>query len=271
MDDIPVVEAELRGECSPKHTFSVPAVECKNSGIYVPRYYWHQRDEEIEQIALAEGYELISMADLIDAKAVSHFDGHGSPKAENKGNGDVPYIRVKDIVNWEVYKDPTAKIPRSVYEAMTTKIRRVRDVDGQLNNVDSYPKALCARDLLYVKRGSYRIGSVAFVSPYDTEVLLTREILVLRVASENRFGLTPEYLLYALSHRLVQMQTMNKVLIETTLPNIGDRWKQLRIPIPKDQLVLKSISDRIAGIVASKWNAVEEIAKLREELGNLTT
>jgi len=270
-DDILLIEAELRGDIPPKHTFKVSSKLCVEHGIYVPRYYWQQKEQEIKQIAEDEGYDLVPISDLIKQGVLTHFDGHGSPESENKGNGETPYIRVKDIVNWDVYQDPTAKIPRSVYEAMTTKNVKVTDKDGNTTIISTRNKALYAKDILYVKRGSYRIGSVAMVSPFDTEVLLTREIVVMRVNPDNSYGITPHYMLYAMSHRLVQMQTENKVLIETTLPNIGNRWQQLAIPVPKDKEVLKNISGRIESIIKSKWDAIEQIAAIRKELGSITT
>ena len=67
------------------------------------------------------------------------------------------------------------------------------------------------------------------------------------------------------------MEAFNKVLIETTLPNIADRWKELRLPISRDKNERKRISDKMESVIGSKWNAIEKIEKLKEELGELTT
>lgn len=265
-DDIPLIEKELESDKQSKYTFSVPATECAENGIYVPRFYWQKKEEEIARIAKSQGFKLVSIQELIDSGALSHFDGHGSPESENKGNGEIPYIRVKDIVNWEVYHDPTSKIPEDIYREMTEK----KETDGD-RVIIRRPKELKPKDILYVRRGSYRIGSVAMVSKYDTKALLTREITVLRVADNNDYGLTPHYLLYALSHFITQMQTRNKVLIETTLPNIGDRWKSLQIPIPEDAQRKRRISGRIERIIDSKWAALDGIARLRADLGDIVT
>ena len=120
-------------------------------------------------------------------------------------------------------------------------------------------------------KGGDRIGSVAMVSPLDTEALYTREILVLRVNPDNKYGITPYYLLYLLSHKLTQIQAVNKILIETTLPNIADRWKELELPIDKDKEKINTISQRIENVINNKWKAADEIKKLCNELGNLTT
>nr|AYC64070.1 hypothetical protein [Halimeda micronesica] len=100
-------------------------------------------------------------------------------------------------------------------------------------------------DILFVRRGSYRIGSVAIVSPFDKEVLLTSEITVLRV-NNNNIGLTAFYLLFALSHEITQMQINNKVFIDTTFTNIGDRWKELEIPIFSETAIVKQITKNVA-------------------------
>ncbi|MBP6891306.1 N-6 DNA methylase [Candidatus Parcubacteria bacterium] len=254
-DDIPLVLKEFRQNRFSKYCFKVEQNECSQKGIFVPRYYWQNKVEEIEKLAKDENLELVSINKLIEKKVVTFFDGHGSPPAEYKGMGEYPYIRVKDIVNWELYKDPTAKIPEDIY----------RQKKGT-------KKVLKEKDVVYVRRGSYRIGSVAMVSPYDIEVLLTREILVLRIANENNeYNLTPYYLLYLLSHALTSMQAFNKILIETTLPNIADRWRELRLPISRSEKERKSISDKIKSVIESKWEAIKGIEKLKDELGELTT
>lgn len=212
-------KGKLINKYSRKLTFKIKAETVKEKNILVPRFYWQAKLDRVIEKANKNNIELISIQQLIDEEIIESFDGHGSPKGELKGLGDVPYIRVKDIVNWQSYIDVTSLIPRDEYERIFKK-----------------NKTLKPRDILYVSRGSYRIGSVAMVSPYDTEILLTREIIIIRIKKENnKYGITPEYLLYALSHKYVWEQTENKVFYEPCLPNIADRWKELMIPIFKDK------------------------------------
>lgn len=236
-----------------KYLFWIDFKHVHASKVYVPRYYWQQKEQELEKNAKKEHCSLISIKELIKKGVITHFDGHGSPESENKGKGEIPYIRVKDIVNWEVYKDPTSKIPFEVY-----------------NNMISEKKELQVEDILYVRRGSYRIGSVAMISNNDKEVLLTREILVLRVLP-NDMGITPYYLLYLLSHWITQEQAKNKILIETTLPNIADRWKELKLPIHDDKEKILEVSNKIKSAIDAKWSAVSKINEIVKELGALTT
>lgn len=251
-DDTELVLNEINTEFK-KYCFSTHSQQCNT--IYVPRYYWQNKLKEITAQAKSNNLELIPISVLIEENIITTFDGHGSPPAEYKGRGEVPYIRVKDIVNWEAYKDPTARIPLNIYESKK-----------------GINKDLHKEDILYVRRGSYRIGSVAMVSPYDTKVLLTREILVLRVKDKNnKYNLDPYYLLYLLSHKLTQMQSTNKILIETTLPNIANRWSELLLPISKDEKERKHISKQIKNVINDKWKAVKRLDDLKNKLGDLTT
>lgn len=236
-------------EFKPKYTFGVPAQQVIESDILIPRYYWSSKLDEIEAKALQENIELVPIKDLIDEGILEFFDGNGSPASEFKGTGEYPYIRVKDIVNWQVYKDPTALIPKSEFQRLYRK-----------------DKALKPGDILYVRRGSYRIGSVAMVSPHDLNVILTREILVLRVVKpQNCYNITPEYLLYALSHKYVQEQAENKIFIDTTLPNIANRWQELKIPIYKDTETFDMITEKSRKIVKNQWAVAKEIDDFRRK------
>jgi type I restriction enzyme M protein len=88
---------------------------------------------------------------------------------------------------------------------------------------------------------------------------------------DNEYGLTPYYLLYLLSHKLTHLQAKNKILIETTLPNIAERWKELMLPINRDIKQRELISSKIKEVITSKWEAIEKIEKIKSELGDLIT
>lgn len=253
-DDIPNILLEAENGFD-KYCFTVNSDAVRNKDILVPRYYWENKIVEIEQIAKSKGLHLVPLQKLIDDKIIEFFDGHGSPPAEFKGKGEIPYIRVKDIVNWEIYKDPTSKITTEIY-----------------NKIKGVKKDLHVSDIAYVRRGSYRIGSVAMVSPFDIKALYTREILILRIIKENNeYDINPYYLLYLLSHQLTQLQAANKIFIDTTLPNIADRWKELLLPIDNDRQAIKDISEKIERVMESKWKAIEQIQQICEELGTITT
>ena len=87
----------------------------------------------------------------------------------------------------------------------------------------------------------------------------------------NEYGIDPYYLLYLFSHSYTQEQIYQKVFLETTLPNIGDRWQELALPWATDPDVRRTVSERVRNTVQSKWQALTNIDKLRAEFGNITT
>lgn len=255
-DDTVTIRDELKDPGNPnnKNTFIVKASDIKNE-MYVPRYYWNQKVESLRKDAESQGLEFVQMKTLLDEGILEDFSGHGSPPSRYKGKGTVPYVRVADIVNWAIYKNSTAFVPESIYHA----------VKG--NGVTPQEE-----DVLFVRRGSYRIGTVAMVSPFDKDVLLTREIQVMRVLKpDNKYNIDPYYLLFLLSHDLTQKQLPEKIMIDTTLPNIGRRWEDLYLPIAKDEATRKAIAAKVRNVVQSRWQSQQGISELMDEFGQLVT
>lgn len=255
-DDTEIIRKEIVNITSEsKNTFKIDKKDIKNE-VYVPRYYWKQKEEEIKNLATEHDFKLISIKKLIDDGIIQSFNGHGSPPSEFKGTGEIPYIRVADIINWEIYKNPTALIPEHLY----LKIK------------DSNKLSLQKEDILFVRRGSYRIGSVAMVSEFDTKVLLTNEITTFRIIDkDNGYNLDAYYLMFAMSHRITQKQLYNKIFIDTTLPNIGDRWNELLIPVFNKKERIIEISNKVRTTFNQKWDALKGLSKLKEEFGEITT
>lgn len=198
--------------------------------------------------------KIVLMADIASLVAAGNLAwqhqraGHGSPPAQFKGKGRFPYIRVKDIINWEIYRDPNAMIPRSEFDKLVAK----------------FP--LQFEDVVYVSRGSYRIGDVAIVGPDDENVALTREIQILRVNKDNSVGLSPYYLLYLLSSQAVAQQTKARVFLDTTLPNIAERYLDIKLPWAKDPKKRVEIAARVESALRDKWTAMSNVRMLLSEI-----
>lgn len=253
-DDTAIIRKELDDITNQKnqYVFTVDIRDIKEN-IYVPRYYWEKKIKGLKEDAKKLNLELVSVKELMDNSVFIKFRGHGAPPSEFKGKGEIPYVRAADIVGWELYRNSTAMVPLEVY----------KKVKG--NGVDLKPK-----DIVFVKEGSYRIGSVAMVSPFDTGILLNHHSIVFRVIDDkNKYGINPFYLLYLFSHELTQKQLYNKIMIDTTLPNIGNRWEELLLPIAKNPKEREKITRKIEHAFTKKWEAQEEIAAISEEFGNL--
>ena len=245
-DDISEVCDAIISGTETEHAFEIDASLPLSTDIWVPRYYWPKLNQDIPQ---PQGYEIEwrSLGSFIEAGLVEDSAGHGSPASEEKGLGSYTYARVKDIVNWEIYRDPTSAISKEMMAELTEK------------------NPLKELDIVYVARGSYRIGDVAMVSPSDVETALTREIRRFRVNKDSNGELDPYYLLYLLSTEAVQLQTKARVLLDTTLPNIGDRYLSLVVPWAVDPEVRKSISNKVKHALDAKWTAADDIRNLLEE------
>lgn len=157
-------------------------------------------------------------------------------------------------MNWEMYRNPTSGVSEDVWERFT---RNKPSVD--------------AGDVIYVRRGSYRVGTVAMASPRDAKIVMTRELLTLRVNAGNGYGITPYYLLALLSSQTVQEQTAPLTFIDTTMPNIGDRWRLLRLPLHIDPDERDEMAGVVQRAIQQKWSAQDDIDGLRIAIGEIVT
>lgn len=252
-DDLPTVVQELNDPNykSNAYTFMVPWSQIVESSNWIPAYH----RELVNRPNPPAGQYWVRFGDLVEQKIIEAWDGHGSPSSQEKGKGTIPYIRVKDIVNWEMYRNPIDGVREEEY------IRLTRNKETPQEG-----------DIIFVKRGSYRIGTVAMASARDAKVLLTRELVTFRILKQsNKYGITPHYLLALLSSDAVQSQIPSKVFVDTTLPTIGDRWKDLLLPIHSDKSKIISISKRVKSVIDKKWEAQNMIDTLRLDVGDIVT
>ena len=105
----------------------------------------------------------------------------------------------------------------------------------------------------------------------DGQIVMTRELLTLRVSPDNEIGMTPYYLLALLSSSVVQAQTRPLTFYDTTLPNMGDRWRELLLPLHTDPDEAAKMSDAVEQAIAAKWGAQAAIEDLRRSMGGLVT
>lgn len=228
-DDIPqIIEQLTSGTRESEYIKTVASDLVLERDLLVARPYFVLEDNNPN---------LKTLGDLVEEKVISTFDGHGSPRSHLKGLGEYPYIRVKDVVNLEVSHNRLDDIPKTEY-----------------NRLFSENKRLLEKDIVFVRRGSYRIGDVGILYSKDLNSILTREILVIRV-NENNYGISPYNLLGILNSKYVRSQLNNLVLMDTTLPNIGDRWKNIKIDIYNKEL-LKKLDEEVNAMFnmrASFW------------------
>jgi len=190
--------------------------EAVSRGILVASYWWRSPYlASLQAFAEAEDCELVSVGDLVDTGAIEVFSGHGSPSSHNHGQGPVPYIKVTDIKNWRIIENPKYMIPESVANGLRKR------------------RQISAFDLVTPTRASKNIGLFGVVMPWQRSVVLTREIAVWRF-TDDASPLDRWLFLALASMRIVHDQFRYLVLMQTNREDLGRRWRELLLPIPRD-------------------------------------
>lgn len=203
----------LAGE-NPPGAVRVKLHEVFAKGVLVPRYYDRRLDSDYENLCARERLNSVSLGDLEDEGVISVAGGHGSPSSDVR-TGDIPYVKVSDIRSLRVNVNPTNLVPLTV----ATSLWR-GDESG-----------LMAWDLITPNRASSNIGEFAVLLPGEERIVLTKEVCVLRVLN-MKGGWTWSYLLWALCLKAVRKQWNRIALMQTNREDVGQRYREIRIPKP---------------------------------------
>jgi type I restriction enzyme M protein len=195
----------------------VTIAETITKGVLVPTYYDPRYDEAFDALKTRLDCGETTLGKLIADGTIDTFGGHGSPGNDVR-IGSVPYIKVSDIRALRVNVNPTNLVPRQ----LARKFWR-----GEDSGLQSW-------DLITPNRASANIGEFAILLPGEQDVVLTKEMLILRVAPETTTGLDTFYLLWALSLRAVRDQWRRIALMQTNREDLGARYREIRLPWPKE-------------------------------------
>lgn len=92
---------------------------------------------------------------------------------------------------------------------------------------------LSAYDLISPIRTSKNIGDFAVLMPGQEQLVLTKEMLVLHANESAPFD--NFYLLWAMSLKAVRRQWERVVFMQTNREDVGDRYREIRLPIAPDR------------------------------------
>ena len=196
--------------------FSVPLSKTYSSDVLVPQYYDLSLQKPFEDMKSLFAFSGVTLGELCKSGIISVLGGHGSPSNDLR-NGDVPYVKVSDIRNMRINVNPTNLVPIE----LARRFWRTRD--GKSN--------LKPWDLISPNRASSNIGEFAILVPGEEQIVLTKEVFVIRV-HENDKGFTPFYLLWALSLMETRRQWQRVTLMQTNREDVGNRYKEIIIPKP---------------------------------------
>lgn len=187
--------------------------------VYIPKYY---NPEFAEMRArLASTHICRSVDELVQAGLLSVDTGDEIGKAAY-GTGDIPFVRTSDISNWEIKSAPKQGVSREIYDAYAA------DQDVQ------------AGDILFVRDGTYLIGTNCFITDIDKEILYQSHVLKLRV--NDKGALDPHLLFLALNNPWVQQQIRSVQFTADIIDTIGRRFYELVLPFPRDKTLQRRLT-----------------------------
>lgn len=193
--------------------FDVSADDVFRKGVIVPAYFDTRFNLPIERLLKTLHVSGITIGELVDRHIVSVRAGHGSPGNDQR-TGTVPYIKVSDIRALRMNINPTNMIPQKVAEEFWR---------GKTSGLEAW-------DILTPNRASSNIGEFAIIMPGEEQVVLTKEMFVLRVLGGG--VIDPFYLFWALCLKAVREQWRRIVLMQTNREDCGDRYREIIIPKP---------------------------------------
>jgi len=126
---------------------------------------------------------------------------------------------------------------------------------------------LNAWDLITPNRASANIGEFAILLPGEEEIVLTKEVFVLRVIDPGDFD--HFYLLWAFSLKAVRDQWRRIALMQTNREDCGSRYREVLLPKPKGRAWADKASEAFrvyfTTIATAKTAFVETVKRSKHE------
>ena len=132
-------------------------------------------------------------------------------------SSQLAYVKVSDIRNLRINVNPTNLIPLALAQ-------KFWKTDNGKSNLEAW-------DLISPSRASSNIGEFAILLPGEENIVLTKEVFIIRV-KPNDIGITPFYLLWALSLIETRKQWSRVTLMQTNREDVGQRYREIIIPYP---------------------------------------
>ena len=218
------------------------------SDIYIPNYYLGV-EKTLKKLEMDKRYELITIRDLVEKRIIYTNNNGYIPRGDEIGSkvyglGGIPFIRTSEIHDWEINFDSNKKTSKEVY----MKYKKKQNIE--------------VGDILLVKDGgSNHIGKTAYITEIDTKIIIQSHIFQIKIL-ENNQAIDSYLLLYLFNLDIVQKQMQAITFIQGTIATIGNRVMDIILPIPKEHMKRKEISDCIKEIINKKIEIRKKIYNL---------
>jgi len=208
-------------------------------GVFLPKYYNPEIAARLAE--LKKTHALVTLGELIERKQLSATTGDEIGKMAY-GTGTIPFVRTSDVSNWELKTDAKQGVSDEIY----AEYGKAQDVK--------------AGDVMFVRDGTYLIGQIALVTESDLPLLYQSHIVKFRVTEGSPISST--LLMACLSSPIVKRQIRSKQFTADIIDTVGDRWKELVLPVPRDPKVAKQVSTEVATLTTERSRLRDKIRKI---------
>lgn len=225
--------------------YKINSNSIKNN-IFIPKYY--DPDLYTEIYSLKSTHDLFPLGELIDKGIIAVQTGHEIGKMAY-GTGNIPFVRTSDITNWEIKTIPKQGISKAIYEQYVEK----EDVQ--------------TGDILLVRDGTYLIGTNCMVTQMDLPMVYQSHILKFRIVDKNKID--PYIFFLCLNCSLVQRQIKNMQFTADIIDTLGNRFREVIIPIPKKKERKEYLIKKTKGAIDTRIKykaAVKQMPLLIEKI-----
>jgi hypothetical protein len=209
------------------------------AGVFLPRYYNPEITATLAE--LGKTHDLIVLGDLLTKRHIHAATGDEIGKMAY-GTGNIPFVRTSDVSNGELKTDAKQGVSEAVYSEY-----------GPSQDVR-------AGDILFVRDGTYLIGQVALVTESDLPLLYQSHLVKLRVRETS--PVSPWMLLACLSTPIVKQQIRAKQFTADIIDTVGDRFRELVLPVPKDKEMAARIESEVRDLVTERSRLRDKIRRI---------
>ena len=233
------MECLRKGQTTPTLRYvSSAEVSMRNA---VPTFYERRYDEAFDAAMSSEAFRdftSMTLGEMVEAGLLTIRGGHGSP-TQSVRVGTVPYIKVSDLRAGLVNINPTNRVPLAIAQ----KFWRGKS------------SGLSAWDLICPERTSKNIGDFCMLLPGQEQVVTTKEVIVVRPGKKANFD--PFYLIWMLTLTIVRDQWRRVIFMQTNREDVGERYLEIRVPIPRDAEHATEVSQAFRNYYANLATARE--------------
>ena len=186
-------------------------------------------------------WQTVTLGEIATIKKGDEVGSDNYNKYLDKKNGDVPFVRTSDLVNFEVDQFPDFYIPEEIYNELDQDVK--------------------AGDVLFTKDG--KIGMSGMITKNDRVIIASGMVRLRLKAEAKKYNLTPEYLFIVLSLKETGLYpAIRRTVVASTIPHLREeRLKEFEIPI-----LDKNSIDEITKLVKEAFELKDEKKKLIKEV-----